>query len=171
MAVLQLDCDNLMIIPGMQNADDFTFVNDADAYASLADYEQGHEITGASNTSPIHITSVGHGLTYNTPVTINGVKGNWAANGVFTAVVIDEDHFYLLDSTGDGGYELGGVWYPSIAGAENMTVEYQAGSKGKYEFIIPARIAVEERHKYILIVFFNNYGERKQLIVSFTPST
>src|ERR1017187_5738020 len=48
-------------------------------------------ITNASNAPTIVITSPGHGLSTGQMVTISGVLGNTAANGVFAATVIDGD--------------------------------------------------------------------------------
>src|SRR5262245_24864949 len=46
-------------------------------------------ITNASNATPIVITSVGHGLTNGTQITVTGVTGNTAANGAWTVTVVD----------------------------------------------------------------------------------
>src|SRR5207237_8013472 len=40
-------------------------------------------ITGATTASPILITSAGHGLISGTQITVNGVQGNTAANGIW----------------------------------------------------------------------------------------
>lgn len=71
-------------------------------------------ITAASNTSPIRITSSGHGLSSGDRVRIFGVDGNFAANGVFAVSVIDANQFDLLDPltnepvSGSGSYSSGG---------------------------------------------------------------
>lgn len=65
----------------------------------------GRNITGASNASPIAITSTAHGLTTGTKVTITGVLGNTAANVVSaTITVIDANTFSLNATTGNGVY-------------------------------------------------------------------
>jgi hypothetical protein len=69
-----------------------------------------HQITGASNASPIVIASAGHGLSTGQPVTIANVLGNTAANGAFTITKIDADHFSLNGSAGNGAYTSGGTW-------------------------------------------------------------
>lgn len=61
-------------------------------------------ITGASNTTPIVITSPNHGLA-NSPnllVSVTGVFGNTAANGTWPYNVIDKDNFSLTGSQGNG---------------------------------------------------------------------
>ncbi|NJL70158.1 MAG: hypothetical protein HC888_00490 [Candidatus Competibacteraceae bacterium] len=67
-------------------------------------------VTGASNASPIVITSASHGLTTGTKVTIAGVAGNTAANGSFVVTRIDANTFSLDGSTGNGTYTSGGSW-------------------------------------------------------------
>ncbi len=68
-------------------------------------------ITGASNASPIVITTnstalLATGLT----VTISGVGGNTAANGTFTITVLNATTFQLNGSMGNGTYTSGGHW-------------------------------------------------------------
>lgn len=70
-------------------------------------------ITGATNASPIVITSAGHGLATGARVTISGVTGNTAANGNFSVTVIDVNTFSLDGSTGNGAYVSGGSWHPT----------------------------------------------------------
>lgn len=67
-------------------------------------------ITGATNASPIVITSASHGLTTGAYVTITGVSGNTGANGTFQVTRIDADTFSLDGSTGTGTYTTGGTW-------------------------------------------------------------
>jgi len=59
-------------------------------------------ITGASNTTPIQITSPGHGLYSGVWVSISGVGGNVGANGTWEIQVVDANTFNLLDSAGTG---------------------------------------------------------------------
>lgn len=67
-------------------------------------------VTGATNASPIVITSAGHGLTTGTRVTITGVVGNTAANGTFVITNLSANTFSLDGSTGNGAYVSGGTW-------------------------------------------------------------
>lgn len=69
-----------------------------------------HQILNATNTSPIVIHSLGHGLINNQEVTITGIFGNTAANGTFVITVINSDNFSLNGSTGNGGYIGGGTY-------------------------------------------------------------
>lgn len=67
-------------------------------------------ITGATNASPIVITSAGHGLTNGARVTVAGVAGNTAANGTFIVANVTTDTFELAGSAGNGDYTTGGAW-------------------------------------------------------------
>lgn len=66
-------------------------------------------ITGATNASPIVIALAGHGFVKGQKVVITGVGGNTAANGTWTVTVVDQDHFSLNGSVGNGAYTSGGT--------------------------------------------------------------
>lgn len=62
-------------------------------------------ITDASNETPIVIEAVAHGGTTGQRAWIAGVSGNTAANGQWAAItVIDENHFSLDTSVGNGAF-------------------------------------------------------------------
>lgn len=67
-------------------------------------------ITGATNASPVVITSANHGLSTGQQVTVAGVGGNTNANGTFTVTAIDANSFSLNGSTGNSAYTSGGTW-------------------------------------------------------------
>lgn len=67
-------------------------------------------VTAASNTAPIVITSANHGLGNLQKITIAGVTGNTAANGMWTVTVINPNQFSLNNSIGNGAYVSGGYW-------------------------------------------------------------
>lgn len=71
-------------------------------------------ITGATNATPIQITSTGHGLSSNQGVVITGVLGNTAANGTWIVTVVDANHYTLNTSVGNGVYTSGGQWVPAV---------------------------------------------------------
>lgn len=84
-------------------------------------YDQGHasitfsaqstgSISGATNATPIEITSAGHGRTTGQTLTISGVVGNTAANGTFIITVTGANTFTLDGTSGNGAYVSGGTW-------------------------------------------------------------
>jgi hypothetical protein len=84
----------------------------ANGTGSLSKLDTG-AVAGASNASPIVITSAGHGLQTGTRVTVAGVLSNTAANGTFTVSRIDADRFSLDGSAGNADYTAGGTWHVS----------------------------------------------------------
>ena len=67
-------------------------------------------IAGASNASPIAVsTAMPHGYQTGMRVSIAGVVGNTAANGIFVITVTDSMTFTLNGSTGNGAWTSGGV--------------------------------------------------------------
>lgn len=67
-------------------------------------------VTGATNASPIVITSASHALSNGNVVKIIGVLGNTGANGVWTVANVATNTFELVDSIGNGTYAAGGTW-------------------------------------------------------------
>jgi|SRR6185312_15186140 len=70
-------------------------------------------ISSSTNTKPIVLQVVGHGLSSGAAVEVDGHTVNDAANGAFRVLVIDADHFALIGSSGDG-----------IGGATGYVVAY-----------------------------------------------
>ncbi|MEM0925090.1 MAG: hypothetical protein AAGJ83_03555, partial [Planctomycetota bacterium] len=102
----------------------------------------GAPITGASNTSPIVITSTGHGLSNPSRgvnfVVIDGVTGNTAANGFHRINVINGDQFELTQATGNGNYTGGGTW-TLVAGPNPVPKDVEeGGAQGSIHFSITA---------------------------------
>lgn len=65
-------------------------------------------LSGATNTNPIVIRDVGHQFNTGDTVTIAGVAGNTAANGVRVITVVDQDS-YSIPVAGNGTYTGGGT--------------------------------------------------------------
>ena len=78
-------------------------------------------VTGATNASPIVITSANHGLTTGMRVTVASVGGNTAANSDWTITRVDSNTFSLDSSTGNGAYTSGGTWHAAGLYAFNFT--------------------------------------------------
>jgi hypothetical protein len=77
-------------------------------------------VSGASNASPIIITSNNHGLSTGTVVTLAGVGGNVNANGTFTVTRVDVNRFSLDGTTGGGNYTSGGTW--TVTGLYGLSI-------------------------------------------------
>ena len=100
-------------------------------------------ITNASDASPIEITTTTNSLTNGEAITISGVGGNTAANGVFNIAVIDSSHFTLNGTTGNGTYvSNSGSVYPSSTkmniaiNGNNITTINSAGKPTSNSYII-----------------------------------
>jgi hypothetical protein len=79
-------------------------------FALSTDNTTSSSVSAATNTSPIQITtSATNSLVTGQTVIIFGVGGNTAANGTFVITVIDNTHFTLNGSTGNGTYTSGGT--------------------------------------------------------------
>ena len=93
--------------------------------------KESGSVTGATNASPIVVTSASHGLTTGTRVTIASVLGNTGANGTHTITLVDTNSFSLDGSAGTGAYTSGGTW--NTTGMYTLTVSalaaqgYEAG--------------------------------------------
>ncbi len=83
-------------------------------------------ITGATNVSPISITSNTHGLQTGNIVTITGVGGNTAANSTYVITRTGANTFTLDGSTGNGNYTTGGSFH--ITGLYKLSLTVSAGN-------------------------------------------
>lgn len=68
-------------------------------------------ITGASNATPIVITSVAHGLSDDNIIVVHDVLGNTAANGTWKVANKTDDTLELLGSVGAVDYTSGGKMF------------------------------------------------------------
>lgn len=89
------------------------------------------EVIGATNTTPITITTnLSHGYSTGNIVSITGVLGNTAANGVWIITNTGSTTFTLDQSVGNGNYISGGFIYsmvwPSSAGTFGIQARYRA---------------------------------------------
>lgn len=68
-----------------------------------------NSVTGATNATPIVITAAGHTLADGDLVTISGVGGNTAANGIWVVDNVAGNDFELVGSAGNAAYTSGGT--------------------------------------------------------------
>jgi hypothetical protein len=90
---------------------------------------RGNPIVGATNASPIRITTTNpHYLITGNAVDISGVGGNTAANGAFIITRVSDTEFTLDGSVGSGAYTSGGsidqsnVCFISGAGSDGTEI-------------------------------------------------
>lgn len=75
----------------------------------------GGTITGATNASPIEITTnAAHGLANGDIIVIEDVLGNTDANGTWVVTVTGATTATLDDSSGNAAYTSGGTWYSGV---------------------------------------------------------
>jgi hypothetical protein len=103
-------------------------------------------VTGATNATPIVITSASHGLSTGTRVTVASVGGNTAANGTWLVTRVDANTFSLDDSVGNGSYTSGGTW--NVTGLYQFTVDAtsQNGYAAGYTYTVLVRYAVTSQY-------------------------
>lgn len=77
--------------------------------SAFTGYRAPKTITAASYATPISITSASHGLSNGDQVVISGVKGNLAANGLWTVANTAANTFDLTDY--DGNSAIGSGYY------------------------------------------------------------
>ena len=93
-------------------------------------------ISGASNATPIVITSAGHGLVTGNYVVIDGVLGNTDANGFFRITRLTDNTFQLDGSSGNGTYTSGGTW-TEVTGPNPREKDIdETGAQGRIHFSI-----------------------------------
>lgn len=111
-------------------------------------------ITGATNASPIVITSAGHGLTTGTEVTIASVGGNTNANGTHLVTAVDTDSFSLQGVSGNSAYTSGGTWRTT----------------GLYKFVLTGTVlsGLEAAKTYTLVVTYLVSAAVRTIQIEFT---
>lgn len=97
-------------------SNEFTRPSNATVYDANDVVGVNKAVSGASNTTPIIITSTAHGFVDRQPVTIASVGGTTAANANWFAKVLDANRFALysdalftIPSIGNGAYTSGGT--------------------------------------------------------------
>lgn len=87
-------------------------------------------ITGATNATPIVVTSAAHGLSSGNTVSISGVLGNTNANGVWEISSVTTDTFTLVSSAGNASYTSGGTF----ADISSSVIKYDAAMSQDISF-------------------------------------
>lgn len=74
-------------------------------------------VTGATNATPIVITTSNHGLNTGDSITVASVGGNTNANGTWVVTRVSSSTFSLDGSAGNSAYTSGGTWVWSASQA------------------------------------------------------
>lgn len=132
-------------------------VNLADASAQFVlAYDDGTSATAgsisdATNSGPIVITSMGHGLANGEQITVYGVLGNTAANGVFTVQNVTVNTFELAGSFGNGLYSSGGRWARTVSLA-GLTVAMETNTR----YVLDLSSVTLDQGTYIVSLLANS---------------
>jgi hypothetical protein len=121
-------------------------------YSGTASKLQSGNVTGATNASPIVITSAGHGLATGSVVTISGVGGNTAANTTAVVTVIDANTF-SIPVAGNGAYTSGGVWNATGLYAIDVVATALNGFASDVNYTCVASWAVSSVNQTELVTF------------------
>jgi hypothetical protein len=117
-AALQVPTDNIKVV-----------------LVDFAQWTKAKAITGATNATPISITSTGHGLSTGDFVSQSGVGGNTAANGRFQVTNTGANTYTLQDPitganvAGNGAYTSGGFGVGLVAGINANLSDIDAGAR------------------------------------------
>jgi hypothetical protein len=124
-------------------------------------YINGATITGASNASPIQITTqFTNAFTTGQQIFISGVTGNTAANGLFTITNTGANTFTLNGSTGNGIYTGGGIaaaQFTSSASSVELSLNIGSGN-------VPGVMRTDIIANYEVDIFIINGGPTDNVI-------
>lgn len=127
-------------------------IDDADLFFTVCEAGVTGVITGATNATPIVITSANHGLSDNDYVGIVGVGGNTAARGTFQITYIDANSFSLDSSVGNGAFTRGGRWYKALTDSIARAVEMPL-SGTQYLGVLSGDIGLTEQARYAIVYY------------------
>ncbi len=105
---LEINLTNTPVLSGMLYDVCVKDVGGAATLTTNAWRYAGQAITGATNATPIVITSNAHGLSNGDEAYVSGVEGNLAANGSWIVANVTANTFELVGSAGSGAYTAGG---------------------------------------------------------------
>ncbi len=127
-------------------------------------FEPVPEITHATNATPIVITSPAHGRANGERVIVSQVRGNDAANGLWTISSVTADTFALVGSVGDGDFVpslnglAAGVWYLAIDGAVEIELENVGGERNAYLGRLSRDNSITANEPLGMVIECPNYG-------------
>lgn len=125
---------------------------DAIGLATLSSKDSG-SVTGATNASPIVITSSDHGLQNGQRVTITGVGGNTAANTTATVANKTDNTFEMAGVAGNGDYTSSGTWVVTGLYSISLTPTLAGGFASGNSYSIIANYVVSST-SYVQVFTF-----------------
>lgn len=148
---VNVENDTDLIVRGLKRGYEGTAVNDAVLLATVVYRKEDNEhlITGATNVSPIVITSASHGLSNGDKVLIRFLEGNTAANRqVWTVANKTDNTFELSGSTGNGAWTSRGEWWLVVPGADEISCPYITSSDGDYRGVLQGALPLRLGTRY-----------------------
>lgn len=148
---INVENDTDLVIRNLRRGYERTPVNDAVLLATIVYRKEDteHLITGATNASPIVITSAAHGLSNGDMVLVRFLEGNTAANRqVWTVANKTDNMFELSGSTGNGTWTANGEWWLVVSGANEISCSYQASTDGDYRGVLPGSLPLRLGTRY-----------------------
>ena len=146
---------NTYFLNDFRNALTGSLESDVEAYLSICETPPtdgaGWKVKGASNHTPIVITSEDHGLTTGDQITIVNVGDNRGAHGTFTVTVIDADSFSLNSSAGVAAWTRGGQFYRCIQDAAGLS--FDLTGSGQYQCTVDGDIGLEANTGYVIVAY------------------
>lgn len=151
--------------------------SDVQAYASLcqAAAPSGGSwlVQGATNASPIVITSANHGLNTGDYITIINVGDNRGAHGTFQVTVIDNNTFSLNGSTGTAAWSAGGQFWRCLPDA--TAIAFALTNPGQYSLTILGSIGLVPQTQYAFVIYclgaYRDYYNAVAYVTAQTRST
>lgn len=169
--------DNRIIVDGLQDVVTNSFKNDATLELTLCYEDDSGVITGATNATPIVITSAAHGLSNGDSVHIRKIAGNTAAYGVWTVANKTTNTFELVDSVGNSAFidtsteDDPAKWYRVVPGVVKQSMTYVAGSSGKYYYTLPGTVYLRAAERYRAFIrdigiYLNKFDRWPEVVVT-----
>lgn len=148
---VNVENDTDLIVRNLRRGYEGTSVNDAVLLATVVYRKEDdeHLITGATNASPIVVTSAAHGLSNGDKILIRFCEGNTAANRqVWTVASVTTNTFALSGSTGNGTWTSRGQWWTVVLGADEISCPYVAASDGDYRGVLQGSLPLRLGTRY-----------------------
>jgi hypothetical protein len=157
--ILIKDNDNDILLQGLRLSYSGAQITDAVLSVTYGEWLDKGTITGATNASPIVITSAAHGRSNGDIVVIRDVHGNLAANTTATVANVTANTFELSGVAGNGNYISGGEWFHVRTGMSNLALTRQTGT-ADYLATLLGSVSLVDGEKFLEVITATNYNLR-----------